>query len=295
MPRSWLSICVGFAIIGLILGVKVASGADDSASGTLQIGAERFALKYVFAVMEADEPGSAKEQVTVFLSDVPVPEELRKATDDWVFWAGTRSRAGALHGVALSIDPATGVWSGGRLLTREGIESYFEHASPPESSSMRFTPAGPIGDRVEGKASRRKPLSRIEDAGAWLLEAEFRAAVVRRPAVSGVLTGTAALNSPQYKAVLAFVDACRKGNVDAIRNAVAPTSWEGLAGILASNKEEALKMFAQMAAETATLKPMKVTIRGDSADIELGDGKPGSKPKESQTVTLINGEWKSAN
>jgi hypothetical protein len=45
-----------------------------------------------------------------------------------------------------------------------------------------------------------------------------------------------------------------------------------------------------MAAETAALKPIKVTIRGDSADLGLGNG----KPKESLTVALINGEWKGA-
>lgn len=295
MPGAWFSMCIGLAAIGLVAGVSVASGAADSVSGTLQVGAERFALKFVFAVMEQDGVAADKEKLTVFLSDLPVPDELRKATDDWVQWADQQARAGALHGVALAIDPATGVWSGGRMLTREGLEFYSETVSSPELSDLHFAPAGPLGDQVAGKVSMKKPMSGAHDeAGAWRLEAEFRSAVTRRPAVSGVLTGAAALNSPQYKAVLAFLDACRKKDPDAIRNAMDPNSREMLAQMMAGNKVEALNMFAQEAAETAALKLVRVTIRGDSAELEFGDGKPGSKPKESLTVALSGGEWKIA-
>ena len=294
MPGSWLSICIGFATIGLMLGGSFASGAADSASGALQIGAERFALKCVFAVMEQDGVAVGKEKLTVFLSDLPVPDELRKASDDWVYWADQQARAGALHGVTLAIDPASGVWNGGRVLTRQGLEFYSETVSSPELSDLRFTPAGPLGDQVAGKVSMKKPMPSAHDDAGWRVEAEFRSAVIRRPAVSGVLTGAAALNSPPYKAVLAFLDACRKKDIDAIRNAMDPQSRETLAQMIAGNREEALNMFAQMAAETAALKLSKVTIRGDSAQLEFGDGKPGSEPRESLSVALSNGEWKLA-
>jgi hypothetical protein len=108
-----------------------------------------------------------------------------------------------------------------------------------------------------------------------------------------VLSGAAALNSPQYKAVLAFLEACRKKDVDAIRNSMDPKSRDTLAEMLAGNREEALNMFAQMAAETAALKLSKVTIRGDSAELDF----VGSKPSESQQslrVVLAGGEWKLA-
>jgi hypothetical protein len=278
-----------------MLGVTVASAAADSASGTLQVGAQRLALKYVFAVMEQEGVADDKEKLTVFLSDAPVPDELRKATDDWVYWADKQARAGSLHGVALSIDPATAIWSGGRMLTREGLEFYSETVSSPELSDLIFKPAGPLGDRVAGTVSMKKPMSGAHDeAGAWTVAAEFSSAVVRRPAVSGALTGAAALNSPQYKAVLAFLDACKKKDIDAIRKAMDAQSRETLEQMLAANKDEALNMFAEMAAESAALKPSKVTVRGDSAEIEMSDGKPGSKSKESLRVALFNGEWKMA-
>jgi hypothetical protein len=286
---------IGFVSVGLMLGVTVASAAADSASGTLQIGAERFALKYVFALMEKDGVEADTEKLTVFLSDAPVPDELRKATDDWVYWADKQARAGVLHGVAMSIDPVTGVWRGGRLLTRQGLEFYSETVSSPELGDLIFKPAGPLGNQAAGKVSMKKPMPGAhDDVGAWTVEAEFRSAVIRRPAVSGVLTGAAALNSPQYKAVQAFFDACRKKDLDAIRNAMDAQSRETLAQMIAGNKEEALKMFAGMAADTAALKLTKVTVRGDSAEIEFGDGKPGSQSTQSLRVALSGGEWKLA-
>ena len=285
----------GFVGVGLMLGVRVASGAADSASGTLQIGAERFALTSVFAVMEQDGVAEGKEKLTVFLSDAPVPDELRKAADDWVYWADRQARAGALHGVTVAIDPATSVWSSGRVLTRQGLEFYSVTVSSPELSDLRFAPSGPLGDRAAGKVSMKKPMSGAhEETGAWRVEAEFNSTVVRRAAVSGVLTGAVALNSPQYKAVLAFLDACRKQDIDAIRNAMDAQSRETVGQMIAANKEEALKMFAGMAAETAVLKLSKVTVRGDSAEIEFGDGRPGSESKQSLRVALSGGEWKLA-
>jgi hypothetical protein len=63
--------------------------------------------------------------------------------------------------------------------------------------------------------------------------------------------------------------------------------------MIANSKEQTLAMFAQMAAETATFKLTKVTVRGDSAEVEFADSKPGSDPK-SLRVSLANGEWKLA-
>jgi hypothetical protein len=128
----------------------------------------------------------------------------------------------------------------------------------------------------------------------WSLEAEFQAAVIRPAAVSGVLTGAAAQNSPQYKAVIEFLEASRKKDLDAIINCVDPQSRETMAEMFKSNKAEALNMFASMAAEAAAMKLNKVTVRGNSAEIDFGDGKPASEPKQSLRVVLVKGEWKIA-
>ncbi|MGO9230036.1 MAG: hypothetical protein ACLQKA_12630 [Bryobacteraceae bacterium] len=296
MQGSWELVCVGFAALSLMLGGSVVGRAADSASGVLQVGAERFALKCAFAVMEQDESATGdKQTLRLLLSDLPVPDDLRKASRDWIYWADKQARAGALRGVVLNIDPATGIWSGGQLLTRQGAEFYSETVSSPELSDLQFAPAGPIADQVAGKVSMKKPMSGAHDeTGAWRVEAEFQATVIRPAAVSGVLTGAAALNSPQYKAVLAFMDACKKKNLEAIINSVDPKSRESMAEMFKANQAEALNMFAGMAAEAAAMKLNKVTVRGDSAEIAFGDGKPDSEPKQSLRVVLAKGEWKIA-
>jgi hypothetical protein len=295
MPGFCGMICMGFVAIGLMLTVSMASAAADGASGTLQLGTERVALKYVFAVMEKDGVASDHEKLTVFLSDQPVPTELRKASDDWAYWADQQGHAGALHGVALSIDPATGVWSGGRLVTSQGLSFYNESVSSPELSDLKLIADGPIGDHIVGKVSMKNTMASGQDEmGRWKVEGEFRSVVIRRVAVSQVLTGAEALSSAPYKAVLVFLDACRKKNPDAIRNAVEPSSRAMMDEMMAHGKDETLNMFAGMAAETASLKVLKITVRGDSAEIEFGDGKPGSRSTQSLRTIVVDGEWKLA-
>lgn len=275
--------------LSLFSAAAFAQVAGDSASGTLQIAKNRFALKCVFAVMEADPDD--KEMLTVFLSDVPVPDEMRKASDNWREWARGKAVAGTIHGVVVTINPATGVWDHGAVLTRQGFMFYSETVSG-EARGLRFEPAAPVGDLVAGKLSMKEPRSGMSDAdGPWLVDAQFHSAVVRRSAVSGVLTGPAALSSPQYKAVLAFLEACRKKDLDAIRDSVEPQGRESLAQMFAGpSKAEALDMFAKNAAETLALKLAKVTVRGDSADVDF----VGAKPADSQglKVVLSGGEWK---
>ena len=272
-------------------------GSGNSASGTLQVGAERIALKHVFAVLEADMlAGGDKEKLTVLLSDLPVPDELRKATDDWRYWAEGQARAGALRGVIVTIDPATGTWNRGDVLTRQGLMFYTQTVSSRGASSFCFEPAAPLGEQVAGKVWMTEPMSGVfEDEGPWRLEAGFSAAVLRRAAVTGVLTGAEAQSSPQYKAVTAFLAACQKKDLDAIRNSVDPSSMEALAQMIGgSGEEEALNMLAAMAAESLTLELTQVTIRGDSAEVELADTKPDSETRQVLRVVPSGGEWKLA-
>jgi hypothetical protein len=272
-----------------MLSISIAGAAAENASGTLQIGEKRFTLRHAFAAVEQDGA------IAVFLSDLPVLDDLRKASDDWRYWARKQAQAGALHGVIVTIDPATSVWSGGQLLTSRGFMFYSETVSSPEMASLRFVPAGPLGDQVAGKVSMTAPMSDLQDEdGRWRVKAEFRSNVVRRPASSAVLTGPEAGNSPQYQAVLAFLNACQKKDLDAIRNSMSPESRETLAEMIAGSQEETLTMFAGMAAETANLKLSRVTVRGDSAEIEVVDPQRGPEPRQTLGVALSSGEWKLA-
>lgn len=269
----------------------------DSASGTLQIAKNRFTVKNAFAVMEPDVlAGGDKERLTVMLSDIALPGELHKATNAWRLWVSEQAVAGAIHGLIVTIDPGTGVWDGGHVITSQGFMFYSETIIGNEPRNLRFEVSGSIGASVAGKLSMKEPMAGMSDEdGPWSISAEFHCPVVRRPAVTSALTGAAALDSAPYKATLAFLAACRKKDVSAIRDAVDPQSRTSMMKMFTGDgKEDALNMFAQMAEQTATYKLTKVTIRGDSAEVEFADSKPDSGSSQTLHLVLGAGDWKIA-
>jgi hypothetical protein len=290
----------GFISALLVILIPVAAfaqAAGDGASGTLQIAKNRFTVKNVFAVMEPDVlAGGDKEKLTVLLSDIALPDELHKASNAWRMWVSEQAVAGTIHGLVVTIDPATGVWDGGHVITSQGFMFYSESITGDQARNLHFEKSGTIGARAEGKVSMKEPMNGMSDEdGPWSIDAEFHCAVVRRPAVTSALTGAAGLDSPPYKAAMVFLAACRKKDINAIRDAVDPQSRASMMKMFAGdNKEEALNMFAQMAEQTATFKLTKVTIRGDSADVEFADPKPGSGNSETLHLVLGAGEWKIA-
>jgi hypothetical protein len=275
-------LCAG---VGLMLTASVR--AADSASGALQIGNERHAVKYAFAVLEPDGmEDDAKEKLSVLLSDTPVPDELRKANGSWLSWAVEQASTGAMHGVVLDIDPATGKWSSGHTLTG-GLASY------SGVGGFGFVPAGPIGDQVAGRVWMKEPWRGVSaDDPAWRVEGEFQCTVVRRPAVSAVFTGPAAIDSPPYKAFAALMAACQRKDLEGIRKGYTPRSWKGLEMGLSQDKAGTLNFLAAASEEVAKLKVLKVTVRSDMAQVELGDGERGSGHTHAWRLTLSNGEWK---
>jgi hypothetical protein len=284
--------CVG--VLCAVAGPAAARAAADGATGKLRIGEQEFVLNNVFAVMEQDLMGGGdKDKLTVLLTDAPVPEELRNASAEWFNWADKQARAGALHGLILTINPATGVWDRGQLLTHDGLMFYTESSSSSEESRLNFSAEGPIGEQAGGKVRMRESMQTMQD-DRWSVEAEFHTAVIPRPAMTATLTGAAALSSLQYKALQTFLEACRKGNVDGIRAAVDPHSLESLEAMIASNKQEALKMFAGMAAETAALKLSRIIVRGDSAELQFLDPTKAADTKQSLRLVRVDGAWKVA-
>src|SRR5581483_8399659 len=83
--------------------VAMAQAPNDSASGSLQVAKNRITLKYAFAVMEEDPFSNVeKEKLTVLLSDIPVPEALRKGTNEWRLWVSDQAAKGAIHGLVVN-------------------------------------------------------------------------------------------------------------------------------------------------------------------------------------------------
>ena len=173
---------------------------------------------------------------------------------------------------------------------------YSESVSGTTDRNLHFQPAGALGDHVAGKLSMKEPMNGInEEDGPWRLEAEFSSTVVRRPAVTAVLTGAGAMSSPQYKAAKAFLDACGKKDLDAIAAAIDPRTKDAMMAMFSgAKKQEALDMFAAMAADTLTFKLSKVTVRGETAAVEFKDPKPDAGGSQTLQLVLVAGAWKIA-
>jgi hypothetical protein len=279
----------------LLAAVTLAQGTGNTANGTLEIAKEQFTLKHSFAVMDADPfSDGQKENLVVMLSDIPLPDEFRKASNDWRLWVSEKAEAGAIHGLILTINPETKVWDSGSVITKRGLMFYTESVYGTEDRKLRFEASGPIGNRVAGKVSMKEPMHGMsDDDGPWRIEAQWSAAIVRRPAVTGVLTGADAKNSPQYKAVKAFLEACKKKDVEAIRAAIDPKTRDSMMQMFSGeHKEDALNSFEQMANDTLTYTLTKITVRGDTAEVAFKDPKSDSGVSQTLRVVQAGGEWK---
>jgi len=288
-------VCTAVAMSVFSAVMMMAAEEEGSASGWVEVKGQRVALKFAFAAMSEDVlEGGGKEKIEVLLSDKPVPMELRKGTDAWSFWAGDQAQKGELHGIIVYINPDTKVWSRGQRLSKYGMEFYSQSVSSPELNDLVFAPASAGSGEIAGKVSMKKAMRAVDESeGPWQVEAEFRTPVVARPAVTGSFTGAAARNSAPYKAVQAYLLACQKKDLEAIRKTMSPDAQKMLAQFEAAQGRNAvLDMFVGQAAETLKMKLTSVTVRGDTAEVVFSGGAKESSSQQVIGVVLDNGAWK---
>ncbi len=285
--------CMFLALILFPLAMALAAG--SSTSGWLEVKGQRFELKHAFAAMSEDAmDGESKEKIEVLLSDQPVPPELRKATDAWSFWAADQARKGELHGIIVYINPETKLWNRGQRLSQYGMEFYSQAGSSPDLNDLVFVPAPAGSGEIAGRILMKKPMRAVDESeGPWRVEAEFRAPIVARPAVTATYTGSEALNSPPYKAVQAYLQACQKKDLEAIRKTLNSNAQQLLAKYEAQQGRKAvLDLFVAEAADALKMKLTKVIVRGDTAEVVFSDGAPDSTVEQVMRVALDNGVWK---
>ena len=283
-------------VLGVSAVVAPSVAAEAMVNGWLEVRGERALLTQAFAAMETDrlEPGD-RENVVILLSDKPVPEELRSATKDYTTWAGEQARAGQLAGVVIVIDPETKVWSRGQRLSKEhGLTFYMHTSTAPDGRKLRYEPAESGPGEIAGRVSMTEPMQGVDESdGPWQVDAEFRVAVVRQPPITARMTGPDAQKSPQYKAVMAFLNACKRKDLEAIKKAMDADSQAMLAEMVAQQgRSGTLKMLSEMAAESLKMKTAEVVVRGSRAEVRLGKTDRNSKEQYTLTVALDQGVWK---
>ncbi|OHE80505.1 MAG: hypothetical protein A2107_10565 [Verrucomicrobia bacterium GWF2_62_7] len=271
-------------------------GQEAKVSGKIEVKGQKTALTHVCAIAGTDslEAGD-KEIVAVLLSTQPVPPEMRKPGSDIAMWAGEEARAGRLDGIILMIDPKTNIWSRGQRLSRShGLMFYSYTSTSPESGVLRFEPAPSGPAELAGKVWMREPMRGMdEDDGPWRLEAEFRTPVIQQEAVTAKLTGAAALNSPQFKAAMAFNQACQRKDLEAVKRSMDATSQAMLAQMIEQmGRDQTLTMLAAMGEATLKFKTAEVTVRGLKAEVKLMNNTGSEKNETVMTVALDNGVWK---
>ncbi len=230
MRLQAVNLSLATALGVLAMGMAMAA-AEGTAVGWLEVKGERVALKHVFAAMQKDSLSEGdKAIVAVMLSDQPVPEALRRADAQWEFWAAEQAVAGKIHGVILVIDLETKLWSRGQRLTANGLTFYSHTSTDPASRTLRFDPASAGQAEIAGKVRMMEAMRGIDETdGPWRIEATFRTPVLQMAAVTGKLTGAQAKSSPQYKTVMAFLDACKRKDLDGIRKTMDADSQAMLA------------------------------------------------------------------
>ena len=266
---------------------------SDMVSGWLDGRGERVPLEHVFAVVGEDlRKGKGVPRLEVFLSNEPVPDELRKATGEWAFWASQQSREGSLRGLVLYIDAETGEWNSGQYLSTNGLSFYSQTVSSPELSNLVFTPEEVAGGILGGTVSMKKPWEGFSASGGdWRVEARFRCAVTVPEPISDSFEGDEARESEPYEALEAYFQACLTRDLAAIRGTMASSMHASLDEMAAQDKDGALTMMEQMAEATLKMPAVKVVVRGASADIEFSD--PGEEfSTESMGAVLEDGVWK---
>jgi hypothetical protein len=269
---------------------------DGKVEGWLEAKGERIPLTHIFAAMENDvlERGD-NENMVILVSDKPLPPELRKAAKDYTLWAGEQARAGEMQGVVIVIDPETNVWSRGHRLSKaHGLTFYSHTSTSPEGRLLHFERAEAGKTEIAGKVSMREPMRGIDESdGPWQIEAEFRTPVVQQDPITAKLTGAEALKSPQYKAVMAFLQASKRKDVEQIKKTMDSNSQATFAQMIAElGRADALKMMAEMAAESLKMKDAEVVVRGSTAEVKLKRTGKNSREEVAMKVALDGGTWK---
>ncbi len=270
---------VSLAATGVVAAISSGAAAlrnAGTANGWLKVNGKEIPLKYAYGVADAPEfamPALGMDGFDLLVTDKPLSEaDLECRT-----LVMLRVKKGDLHGIILAFNPANKGPHNGNLLY--GKQSPF-FSILPESEEHRFEPGSLSREGIKGKVLMPKEQD-VTLPGADPLKFQYEAAVeasVRRPGpVTATLTGKAAQESPQARALVAFCKAGRDGSMTGLQAAGVK---EQVAALQSADGKDLLNAVRQSLPDPAKLKVTKVMIRGNMAVLQ------GSAPEPVGQLTM---------
>lgn len=247
----------------------------------MKVGEKEVSLRYAYAIEEAPElrfPDAPKGEFDLILVDNPV----NQAELDCRSLLIHRVRKGELHGILLVFDPAKKCAHRGNLLYEKQSLFFSILELGPNDNELRekgqehlfegsLTP-----ERIAGKVWMPKEYQ-SEIAGPEPTRFRYEATVetpIRRPGpITATLTGKAARQSPQAKALFAFCKAVRAGSVAGMQASGVTAQMAVLTG---PDGKEILQAIRQGAPDPAKLTVSKVIVHGNMAILQGRAGKDGN-------------------
>jgi hypothetical protein len=189
--RTLRGTCV-VAVLSLCLALPALSQTAGKADGSYTVGGKTTKLVYAYAMAKKGFFDETKEDVMVILSDVALqPSALADQ-----FERMRMAAEGKLHALELTVNPEKQVTSG--TLLHEAFAKY--QGSVSVAGMHQFDSKTFDGKTIAGKLSTSRP-SDFQKI-AFQYSATFEAPIYRKPPPT--MSGAAAKDSPQAKAVLAF-------------------------------------------------------------------------------------------
>jgi hypothetical protein len=274
-PRGIL----GLAVLFLCLALPARSQTAGKADGSYTVGGKTTRLTYAYAMAKKGFFDETKEDVLVILSDVALSasaladqfERMKMAAD------------GKLHALELTVNPEKQVTSG--TLLHEAFARY--QGSVSVAGMHQFDATTFDGKTIAGKLSTSRPSDFQKIAFQYAVT--FEAPIYRKPPPT--MSGAAARESAQAKAVLAFYKAARSGDVAAIKKTMTAESAKVFDGPQA---KEAVDFLKASSPEPAKAEIDSVDVKGDKAEVIVVVRSKDGKETSTMNVEKVAGQWKVA-
>ena len=267
------------ALVSFCLALPGLSQTAGKADGSYTVGGKTTKLIYAYAMAQKGFFDEKKEDVMVILSDVALAPSALADQFERMHMAAD----GKLHALELTVNSEKQVTSG--TLLHEAFAKY--QGSVSVAGMHAFDAKTFDGKTIAGKLSTSRP-SDFQKI-AFQYSATFEAPIYRKPPPT--MSGAAAKDSPQAKAVLAFYKAARSGDAAAIKKTMTAESAKVLDGPQA---KEALDLLKASSPEPAKAEIESVDVKGDKAEVIVVVRSKDGKETSTMNVERVAGQWKVA-